>query len=1002
MSYTNLTGKNIGNCLTGFGIHYPLTIYNSGNGEVLYNINNSNSTNFSLSNNSLLIGASDYDSIDIFYKPTLTSAVVDEITTLTISSTSVEDGSVDPSGDINIYITGSKLINITGGNPRSFRVVGDSKNVQYDFYWKHPTGISGVNLRNYFITGYRLDLHKNATFTDLAYSKDFNIVENTNLNPKFSTYYGFSDNDIQFVLNKDLYTDLAAGQDYYARLYSLTNNNTGVSIYATKVNSQVDAVSEDVFLGYSGAPNNIKIAKKAFDFTETVATRYNYSYDLYNKLIVANGNSNDFSAYSGINVYLPEKSLFESVDTSKGAIVLDGTFMGLSGDASTFINIYVPLNTEIAGAYGVGTNVYYTEGMGEGMGITFNGHWPILEDASSLLSRSQNNNNTTPNDPLKAYSDTTNGGPCLTLKAKTDLGGTIGTRTDFKYNIYSQLPNINDTTMLGDGIVCRPKFGSGSGGGKGGFAYLYNYTRSFYFSDTIDRNSKLRWGIIPFNGNYPKGYFVDTGRNRKYWYYIIYYGNQSRTYVNVDTGDFLRYYAEAYTINSPILIEGEVGSAYLTYTDEILGNAFFPRSSLSGGPLSERLGEINYTILKKIIRWYPFNKDLNNRQPGFLIDSLSNSSVNFSIYNKSLPSDFVFRFSNDGIDTSNGNWTDTTTTKTLTNSGGIPLSNYQSLGSSSYKAIKLKNSQNLQYSFTDTVTFGDFDLFFICSFDDFDDPGSTDNFYASIFDWYSSTSPNNITSDQFNIRIFPDLQRGRYVKEKLSFFYKNKSLSNSIDRSRENGFGGTISQQLYIKKQISNVNISTNVFTTSTNHDLANNDRIAFFADTLPNPLKSYDSSSPYSEDKNIYTVSHVTPNTFKLGATDITTTGSNVSILKIKSASLYRPFILQIRRVNQNYTLSINREVISRYIGITDLITNLKGTTLKLINRNATIGINYFDVTFYNRLLSNTELNSAYAYYVDNYLSLFTGEANCTSINLKSNLYNFRLPNIFNLAGKS
>jgi hypothetical protein len=83
-------------------------------------------------------------------------------------------------------------------------------------------------------------------------------------------------------------------------------------------------------------------------------------------------------------------------------------------------------------------------------------------------------------------------------------------------------------------------------------------------------------------------------------------------------------------------------------------------------------------------------------------------------------------------------------------------------------------------------------------------------------------------------------------------------------------------------------------------------------------------------------------------------------------------------------------------------LLKDLKDTTLKLINRNTTIGINYFDITFYNRLLSESELNSAYAYYADYYMSLFTGEANCTSINLKSDLYNFRLPNIFNLAGKS
>ena len=38
MSYVKTTGTNIGNCLTGFGIHYPITISNNGNETVFYSI----------------------------------------------------------------------------------------------------------------------------------------------------------------------------------------------------------------------------------------------------------------------------------------------------------------------------------------------------------------------------------------------------------------------------------------------------------------------------------------------------------------------------------------------------------------------------------------------------------------------------------------------------------------------------------------------------------------------------------------------------------------------------------------------------------------------------------------------------------------------------------------------------------------------------------------------------------------------------------------------------
>jgi hypothetical protein len=996
MSYVKTTGANIGNCLTGFGIHYPITISNSGNGAVFYSIENSNNDNFSLSRNSFTVNAGDYDIFDIFYKPTLSNSLSDEITDLTISSISADDGSVDPSGDITLNLTGSKLIDITGGNPRAFRVIGDRRSMKYDFYWKDPTGISGSNLKNYFITGYRLDLATGVDFTSLQieYSKDFNIAENTDLNPKFSTYYGFNDDDRVFTLNRSINSSLTADQNYYARLYSLANNNTGVAIYATGVDSNVDAYSNEVSMGYSGTPINIKLTKKAFDFYINFSTWYSYTYDLYAALINQNNFSRDFSAYSGINIYLPEKSIFESRDGSVGALKLDGLFDNLTGDGSTFINIYVPYNTELRGRYGDGTNVYYNKELKQKVTYhQFVDHlWINLLQLSNL---SQTNDGTTPTDPSQAYSDTTNGGPCITLKAETNLGGSIGKRTDIKYNIYSQLPNINNTLSLGSRI-CEPKFGAGTGGGKGGFVHLNFWQTYFLFADPTDITSTTMYAVIPFNGTYPKDYLKDTQVNRKYWFYYVFYNAMAFDGMQDQNGNPIKITEPTYTTNSPILNAGEVGSAYLSY--QVIGKTnsyYFPYKETE-------IATRSYTNFIHSVYWYPFNKNLNNRQPGYLIDSFSNVSVNYSLYNKNLASGYVFRFDQSGISNAasplakswSGSGSYTLENLTGANEGAY-ISNYKSLGSSAYKAINLKNDQFLKLTFAANTSFDDFDLFFVCSFDDFT---STDkDVYCSVFDWY--LNEKNITRNQFNIKNFESLLNISFPKETVSFNYKNTCLNNSIDASPSNLYGTKISKQLYIRSKVSS--ISSNIITTSTKHNLQNGDTICFYADTLPFGIASYDSSSPHAQDKNTYIVSNITDYTFKLGTLTISG-GSNVYIEKIKSNALYRPFILQIRRIGNTYSYYINRELVNQTISPGVLLKDLNGTTLKLINRNTTIGINYFDITFYKRLLSESELNSAYAYYVDYYMSLFSGEANCTSINLKSDLYSFRLPNIFNLAGKS
>ena len=114
---------------------------------------------FSFSQPSLLINNGDSKIVDIFYKPKEVASAVNDECDFLIYSESVEDGATDPSGVITIEITGSRIINNTAGHVRNFVALKNydlNKGVNYDFIWSPPTG-TGV-LKNYFFTGYQLDI----------------------------------------------------------------------------------------------------------------------------------------------------------------------------------------------------------------------------------------------------------------------------------------------------------------------------------------------------------------------------------------------------------------------------------------------------------------------------------------------------------------------------------------------------------------------------------------------------------------------------------------------------------------------------------------------------------------------------------------------------------------------------------------------------------------------------------------------------------------------------
>ena len=90
-------------------------------------------------------------------------------------------------------------------------------------------------------------------------------------------------------------------------------------------------------------------------------------------------------------------------------------------------------------------------------------------------------------------------------------------------------------------------------------------------------------------------------------------------------------------------------------------------------------------------------------------------------------------------------------------------------------------------------------------------------------------------------------------------------------------------------------------------------------------------------------------------------------------------------------------------FVGYSDsyVLSLIENTTLKLISNCVTIdeSMSYFDIIFYNRLLNTQENQQLNNSLLNTYFKLFTGGSS-SSLDIKTN--QVRLPNIFNLAGKS
>jgi hypothetical protein len=731
MIYVNYTGKHIGECLTGFGINAPITIINSGNSDVLYTFDIQNDTNklFSLSSSTLILNNGSSGVVDIFYKPQEIASATDNDCDFIISSQSIEDGAVDPSGNITIEITGSRIINNTAGHVRNLVALKNYDRVNginYDFIWSPPTGTG--TLKNYFFTGYQLDIATSNTFSSpsIVFSANYNIAENTDKNPRFSKYYGYSaDEKIKHNVSKNNFTTLDFDIDYYARLYTYSVGNSGINIYATGIDNLNNQLSNEVINGFSGAAAtrpSLKFEKKMLD---VIITQGNYvNYDLYSKIKEANGGSTDLGFYSGINIYLSAGSNFYSSDEQNYALSLNkGIFQNFSGNNTngTNINIYVPERVSIVGNHGKGGDISNIILDADKIS-TSNSNFSLSKifDVSSYTSKN-------------GMSDSKVGGNALNLNSVIQIKNETTVRTDINYNLYIQKSS---------------QLTSGGGGNKAGVAIVGgNYIGTG--SDNIDRAT-----IFPIRGS----------------------NNNQNTFFRIRKPQTTTF-QELIRISSPNPQYGEDA------VDNIIkyifkNNNFESNTNVYSYPSTSvytpnTLGDLQTQFIK-----------INNNAAsscGYLINKFLNASLTFNFYNDAVVPDYIFRCNNVDL-TNTPSWAGKNSSgSTIVNltGNGQHIANFESFG---YEAMALDNSKYLQGTFSSSIDCVDFDLFIVGCFKGLTYP----NQFIKMLNWFSSST--NIAAKNILLRPFLSTAYKAFSKEDnvYSFFYSllyNDVIANADEKT---------------------------------------------------------------------------------------------------------------------------------------------------------------------------------------------------------------------------
>lgn len=636
MIYTNITGKFIGECMTGFGINCPINILNSGNSDVFYSFQ-SDDSNFTLSAPNLYIpnGGSGY--LDVYFYPTFTNLSGFESGIVTITSESAEDGSVDPSGNISIYLTGHRLVNTTGGHVRNFRALRNynpDKGLSYTFYWKPPTGISYLN--NYFITGYKLEISTSDGFSPIDASKLIEIPTN-NYDPRYGTFKGYSNDDI--FTNINAYNDgtkFILDTPYYARIYTLVNNVTGESVYATGIDELYTPVSNEVITGNVSVKNNLVFTKKALDVVIPSAQKY-VNYNLYDAIIKTNNNNNNFIYISGINAYLPSNTVFSSNNENLYSINLQGDLKNFTGNPTygTNINIYVEDTTSILGYEGKG---------GDLKGIMQDQKLSEYKQSIQALYDKK--------DPT--CTDATNGGSVFNFNIKA-IKSNESSVTDINYNIIKK---------SGSKIL------AGGGGSKACVIWIYGTGNpsNFFSFVAADKNDNYYHLIFYLNGN---------NNSDKTTNLTVYSTTMAGTATWIKPGKELGFTLKEGDIYGQLstwkVAAGEdntnVNPAYLRrqgiFTNTLNGLQLtnFVPSTISN-PDVINLKQIDQNL--EYIYASPINNSLT--YAGKIINGASDSKVKVYPVSSSIPSDYVFRFNSANISNSDPTlikWFDSTNTVDL-------------------------------------------------------------------------------------------------------------------------------------------------------------------------------------------------------------------------------------------------------------------------------------------------------------------------------------------------
>ena len=705
MTYVNTTGKHIGECLTGFGSSYPVVIYNSGNSDVEYAIDVKNNTNvFSTSNSELIINNGSTGVFYIFYKPTITASAADETADFTIFGQSVEDGAIDPSGLITINATGSRIITNTAGAVRKFVALKNydvNNGINYDFSWLPPTGTG--SLKNYYFTGYQLDIATGTDFvTNTVFTTGIISAQNTTNNPKFASFYGYPELENTVNVSKKDFPTLILDTGYYARIYTYSTNNTGISIYATGIDSVSEQLSEEVVNGNSGVKPNIEFKKKALN---VYIENGNYiNYDLSQKILKTNQTISDFTFYSGINVYFPGNSTFSSKDENSYAVDLNNVVLqNFTGDANgTFINFYIPYNCNIIGNFGKGGDIITSDVWVNSAKREF------LEGVLNKTTAEYNKTNPT-------LSDSKSGGNVFKLDAKTDKD-----IKDFIYNIYTEKNSF---------------IAAGGGGNKAGIAEIAGVGEAYGLSS----DNLIKGTLYQLNGAFNK-----YGINTKY---DLFRGQAT----HVRNGD-------AITTSSTIVASffsnkseyGEDGSNtfYFKYLDQISTFSFSrdkyyqPEiyTNVNSFPIDGNPRGLSFVSMPGAVS-----------QAGNLIKKYSNSSLRYSLYNTDIPTDYIFRLENSLL-TSSSSWVaqnnNASTIFTLnTLSGGVSYnSNFNSTG---YRALTITNG-SLSGLISSSSTCKNFDLYLVGCFGGTMTPPKTFN----LINWYADAT--KISQKHVNFKQFTD------------------------------------------------------------------------------------------------------------------------------------------------------------------------------------------------------------------------------------------------------